>query len=231
MASRHGLPDFSHSMTDLMASVAVTFLLIAAIFILRASDANRENQQRLQKVEDIRKQSLDALDEFVRNLATQPELRDAVHNDKADRFLVTVEFPAHALYFRTGSYELVEDAKEQLIAPLEHVVRLVCGIDETLTNSIMLEGHTDREGGYEMNVRLSAQRAQTVYFEVRNRLDDMARRCIDARFAVSGRGPVQPRDPLQRWDDERRPIKSDADRRVVLKVRFVSGGEKLAMKE
>lgn len=110
-------------MTDLMASVAVTFLLLAAIFMLRASDAKRETESKLNKVEVIQKESLEELGKLVEDLGKRVELRDAVHRDEQDRFVVMVEFPEHALYFKVGSHELVAENAETLIAPLEAVVR------------------------------------------------------------------------------------------------------------
>ncbi len=229
------LPDFGHSMTDLMASVAVTFLLLAAIFMLHASEANRALQTKLQSVDDVQQKSVVALGELVSKLHAEPKLRDAVQTDPHDRFVLSVEFPEDALYFRVGSDEIVADDVDALLEPLRRVVQLVCDVDQQLTNSIVLEGHTDPQGrrgddGYQYNVGLSARRAQKVYFAVRKRLqdDEKTRGCMDTRFTVAGRGPVEPKRFAGRWDALNRPADDAADRRVVLKVRFTSGGEALA---
>jgi outer membrane protein OmpA-like peptidoglycan-associated protein len=219
-------------MTDLMASVAVTFLLIAAIFMLRAAGAHRSTRQALKRVEVVQKQSLEALDLLVKDLGGNADLQGRVLRDPKDRFVVTIEFPEKELYFKSGSPLLETGSKDKLIGPLQVVVSRVCDIDSSLTNSIVLEGHADREGTYQENVSLSARRAETVYFEVRSRLDrpatEWTRRCIDSRITVSGRGYVQPKSyPSDRWDDPLRPWKDPTDRRVILKVRFTSGGEQL----
>lgn len=224
-------------MTDLMASVAVTFLLLAAIFMLHASDSNRALQSKLKTVDDAQQDSRAALGELVAKLHAEPKLRDSVQTDPHDRFVVSVEFPEDALYFRVGDDEIVASDVDALLEPLKRVVQLVCAIDQKLTNSIVLEGHTDRQGrrgddGYQFNVGLSARRAQKVYFAVRKRLQDPeTRRCMDTRFTVAGRGPVEPKRFAGAWDDPSRPADDPSDRRVVLKVRFSSGGEALARAE
>jgi hypothetical protein len=105
--------------------------------------------------------------------------------------------------------------------------------------SISLEGHTDtkpffpREAscgasvapcsrgedascaaiGFENNVRLSGSRAQFLFFKLRGFVHDDAAltSCLDERFTVAGRGPVE-------------PIGSDSqNRRVVFKVRVRAG--------
>jgi flagellar motor protein MotB len=234
MRSRQGLPDFSHSMTDLMASVAVTFLLLAAIFMLRASAEKREAQSRLESARSIQDDSLKELNALMDDLRARAELRNAVQPDPTDKFVVTVEFPEDALYFAVNDDKLVAENAPRLVEPLKQVVERVCKINEALTNSIILEGHTDPQGkpgvdGYRYNVRLSALRAQAVYFAVREQLEHEIQACMDKRFTVAGRGPVQAKDvKWKQWNDPARPRDAAADRRVVLKVRFTSGGEALA---
>ena len=43
-AGRHE-PEFAHSLTDLMSGVAVMFLVIAAIFMVQASQAKKRAQR------------------------------------------------------------------------------------------------------------------------------------------------------------------------------------------
>ena len=223
-----------------MASVAVTFLLLAAIFMLRASAVNRrleeqtrEARSKLKVVAGVQERSLEALNHLITDLRGEVSLQDAVQQDPLDRFLVTVEFPENALYFAVGDDKLLAATASRLVEPLKRVVERVCAIDQHLTNSIVLEGHTNPQGrpgieGYQYNVRLSALRAQAVYFAVRESIPEQIRYCMDSRFTVSGRGPVQPKTFTGRWDDPARPQNSAPDRRVVLKVRFTSGGEALA---
>jgi outer membrane protein OmpA-like peptidoglycan-associated protein len=226
--SRTKLPDFSHSMTDLMASIAVTFLLIAAIFMLRASQANGAATAAINEAKQRHQRSRDAVKALIDELNQAPGLQGAVQRDADDELLVTAEFAAKAIYFATNEDKLSSQARETLVPKLQRVVERVCAIPKELTNSIVLEGHSDPQGGYEHNVSLSARRAESVYFAVRNSVGPGATQdCIDARFTVSGRGPVQPKLFKQAWNDPTRPEVEDGDRRVVLKVRFASGADKL----
>lgn len=228
MSSRTKLPDFSHSMTDLMASIAVTFLLIAAIFMLRASQANSAAKATIDSAKQRHQRSRDAVKALIDELNQAPGLQGAVQRDEEDELLVTAEFAAKAIYFATDEDKLSSQARETLVPKLQRVVESVCAIPKELTNSIVLEGHSDPQGGYEHNVSLSARRAESVYFAVRKSVGSGAiQDCIDSRFTVSGRGPVQPKLFKRAWNDPSRPEVEDRDRRVVLKVRFVSGADKL----
>lgn len=165
---------------------------------------------------------------LIDELNQAPGLQGAVARDDDDELLVTAEFAAKSIYFATDEDRLSQDARETLVPKLRRVVERVCVIPKELTNSITLEGHSDPQGGYEHNVSLSARRAESVYFAVRNAVGPGATRdCIDSRFTVSGRGPVQPKVFKGPWSDPARPEVEDRDRRVVLKVRFVSGADKL----
>jgi flagellar motor protein MotB len=220
-------------MTDLMASVAVTFLLLAAIFMLRATDEKVKAERRLSQVQTFQDSSRDKLERLMAELQGIDLKKAVIEQDKDDRFLLTVEFPDTALHFETGKHEIPSDVVSASVAPLKKVVEKVCDIDQKYTNSIVLEGHTDlqgqsADGGYQRNVKLSGARAQFVFFAVRDRIDnERLRACMDTRFTVSGRGPVQPKDRARKWDDPHRPENEPADRRVVLKIRFTSGGEAL----
>jgi outer membrane protein OmpA-like peptidoglycan-associated protein len=228
VSSRTKLPDFSHSMTDLMASIAVTFLLIAAIFMLRASQANSLAKATIDSAKQRHQRSRDAIKALTDELNQAPGLQGAVRRDDDDELLVTAEFAAKAIYFGTDEAELSGAARETLVPKLQRVVESVCAIPKELTNSIVLEGHSDPQGGYEHNVSLSARRAESVYFAVRDAVGGGATRdCIDSRFTVSGRGPVQPKVFKGAWNDSSRPAVEDRDRRVVLKVRFASGADNL----
>jgi outer membrane protein OmpA-like peptidoglycan-associated protein len=215
-------------MTDLMASIAVTFLLIAAIFMLRASQANSAAKKTLDSAKQGHERSREAVQALIDELNQAPGLQGAVQRDEDDELLVTAEFAAKSIYFATDEDRLSREARETLVPKLQRVVERVCAIPKDLTNSIVLEGHSDPQGGYEHNVSLSARRAESVYFAVRNAVGAGATRdCIDSRFTVSGRGPVQPKVFKGVWSDPVRPEIEDRDRRVVLKVRFASGADKL----
>ena len=66
---------------------------------------------------------------------------------------------------------------------------------------------------FENNVRLSAARAQEVFFRLRDQLVDAGTElgCLDENFVVSGRGEAAPRDKAHPDDP--------SNRRLVIRVR------------
>lgn len=119
------------------------------------------------------------------------------------------------------------------------------------TLSMTLEGHTDRKSflparrgcgvdsvgcgrdrdsieckkiGFENNVRLSAARAQNVFFEMRRELDGKGKDdkelsdCLEEHFVVAGRGPVEPVRGGD-WQQEQSIEQDNQNRRVLLKIR------------
>ena len=114
--------------------------------------------------------------------------------------------------------------------------------------SMTLEGHTDRHAflprrtgcgvdsgdclpddtsarcervGFENNVRLSAARAQNVFFSMQRAVETDASisDCLERYFVVAGRGPVEPADGHGAWRLKRPEGDEDKNRRVILKIR------------
>lgn len=112
--------------------------------------------------------------------------------------------------------------------------------------SMTLEGHTDRHpflpgapgcgvdkvgctspksekcsrAGFENNVRLSAARAQSVFFAMERVVanDQRLAACLEKHFVVAGRGPVEPVDGRP-WRSEHTDEEDELNRRVILKIR------------
>lgn len=248
-----GQDDFSHAMTDLMAGVAVTFLLLASIFILQA--AARREAERKQKeaaLADAKKVIEDepakkAMDSLKAALPTgvTPEV------DPADPLQLLILFESKG-WFEQGQCVPPRARWDEIRETVAPVFTQVCE-HKRYIRSIVLEGHTDRsplcpglggtarcgavdscgdgadEAGFQNNVRLSAARAQEVYFQTRAALradptqSDVLASCVEPLFVVSGRGPVEPKDRASDWHSaEKDASKLAEDRRVVLKVRFQS---------
>lgn len=77
--------------------------------------------------------------------------------------------------------------------------------------------------GFANNVRLSAARAQNVFFETRQLLadDPVVLSCLETKFVVAGRGPVEPVDGGD-WRLSRSEVKNERNRRVVIKVHAIA---------
>lgn len=255
---------FSHSTTDLMAGVAVTFLLIAGIFIVQASNqaeaearAGRVAQAKLAKIVSTDERAIAEIKALREVLTSDEALRGLVemlYDEQRDPFLLTIVFDRGRLRFAPGDCEITDDTKAVMASSFGQIFEQVCrSAASGMIEAITLEGHTDNHpflpaervcgverakrgctrssqlsaecaaDGFANNVRLSAARAQNVFFHMREVLRERPGiiECLDAKFVVSGRGPVEPVDGAD-WSRERSEAENERNRRVVIKVRATS---------
>jgi flagellar motor protein MotB len=253
--------DFTHSMADLMAGVAVTFLLLAAIFMVqvarsRAAEAARAQAavKKLEHITDTDEKAISTLLALRDSLRDDSDLQGAVelqYDKQRDPFLLTIVLDRDRLRFDAGDCAIQEAVRGAMSSSFKALFQGVCRTaDSGLIQSITLEGHTDnhpffpgdrrcgieparRHGcddgsrearcaalGFENNVRLSAARAQNVFFEMRQLLgnEPSIARCLETKFVIAGRGPVEPLDGRS-WQDVRSEAHNERNRRVVIKVR------------
>jgi flagellar motor protein MotB len=169
-----------------------------------------------------------------------------VIHDPKDPLLLTISFTNDKLGFAPLACEVDTAQKEDLRATLSFLFSELCETiqleeDTTVTQTIALEGHTDsaapREArcgmtvnpscfgskspecqreAFENNVRLSARRAQFVFFQARDVLrgNTKVAKCLDDYFVVAGRGPVSPVQGEGPY--------SPKNRRVEIKVRVIA---------
>lgn len=248
---------FENSLADLMASVAVMFLLIAAIFMVRSLAQAKRSQDLAQEFEatllaakEENKTSQEALQELVAELKGDSSMMVELDYDPAvDPFVVTIIFNEQILHFAPSSDKLdkagLETIKDSGKKILDRTCRLVT--ESGRVQQITLEGHTDNQRfgravcesrmdsaecerkSFEKNVRLSANRAQTVYFEMMDAISDRPdlKNCLNSRFVVSGRGPVEPLGNTD-WEAEQDDEERRRNRRVVIKVRMRSDVKSLS---
>ncbi len=257
---------FAHSMTDLMAGVAVTFLLIAAIFIVKSAtqakeavDKSREASEKLEEIRSTDERAIGEIKHLLNLLSSDQTLRglvDLTYDEERDPFLLTIVFDRGQLRFAPGDCEITEQSKLVMRSSFGSIFEQVCrSAASGLIEAIALEGHTDNHPffpgdricgvdrarracgrerdrelsseceaiGFANNVRLSAARAQNVFFEMREILTERPEiiQCLDAKFVVSGRGPVEASDGGS-WRDTRSEEQNERNRRVVIKVRATS---------
>jgi flagellar motor protein MotB len=254
--------SFSHSMTDLMAGVAVMFLLIAAIFMVQVANRDAEEKAKgrkaseaLDKITSTDKLAISALLGLRDSLKGNVDLDglELLYNEDRDPFLLTIVLDRSRLRFDVGDCAIRADTREAMESSFGVIFGSVCATaDSGFIQSITLEGHTDNRPffpadrtcgvepthrscnhtpdepscsalGFANNVRLSAARAQNVFFEMRKMLgarEDIAR-CLDTKFVVAGRGPVEPADGGD-WKAGREGAENERNRRVVIKVRAIA---------
>lgn len=269
MANGRGHDSFAYSMSDLMAGVAVVFLLVAVIYMVRAARQaeaeTRRGQEARQRLAEIDTGDENAKQELLRlrtELTNDPMLERVVtpiYEPTRDPFLLTLVFDRERLQFGVADCSIHEDVREAIRTTFARIFGAVCRANAAYIQSITLEGHTDRKPffpessncgvqpssyrcrhgevsdeceqlGFANNVRLSAARAQNVFFEIQQIFgaDAALRACVEQRFVVAGRGPVEALDGRD-WRSEHSALEDDANRRVVLKIRAtgrVGGGSR-----
>lgn len=233
--------QYDRSFTDLMAGVAVVFLLIAVIFIRIATEreeaAVREKEAAVGKVDIQKERVTDSLANLRAGLAQLNSRFDGgflkLGMIDAGVNALEIEFPG--LNFGVGQCTPTADERAQLKKGAGGLVEQLCVAVTSIQDagaypSIVLEGHTDTAVfkapspscgitqpdatlGFENNVRLSAARAQSVFFELRDGVRDAGSlgTCLDSNFVVSGRGQAT----LANKNDP----KSAENRRLVIRVR------------
>lgn len=265
MSGQHSSADpFTHSMTDLMAGVAVTFLLIAGIFIVQAArraeeEASRSQQARAQldkivSTDEKAISEIKALHAILAEDRALQELVELVYDEARDPFLLTIVFDRGRLRFSPGDCAITDEIKTVMSTSFGPIFEQVCKTAASgFIEAITLEGHTDNvpffpaervcgvepaqrscsgkraaseacDGiGFANNVRLSASRAQNVFFQMRDVLGSRPEitSCLEAKFVVAGRGPVDPVDGAD-WQIARGDEENERNRRVVIKVRATS---------
>lgn len=146
---------FAHSMADLMSGVAVTFLLIAAIFMVQAFAARNREAEAERKAQAqlaaIRAQDLGARDFLVglqEHFSADPSLRavaDVSYDPSTDPYLLTLTLNRERFLFGSSECELSDDIRRSVHDGLRQAVAAICTAPAATERlqAINLEGHTD----------------------------------------------------------------------------------------
>ncbi|MFL6451761.1 MAG: flagellar motor protein MotB [Bryobacteraceae bacterium] len=157
-------PDhLSSSLTDLMTSLMVIFILLLLVFVQRTGAKDTAEATRL--LQELRK-------ELRPGATDSPELKQ-----EQNRILLIA--PERLMSFEPGKWALSERGKKFLDQKLPSIARTLYAKEfQTAIESIVVEGHSDLQAfrGYEpaesrnRNLELSQKRAMEV---VRTALDDL----------------------------------------------------------
>lgn len=198
---------FGHSMTDLMTSLMVIFilLLVASLNNARAKTKNtraklvQELQQRLQT---------GAGEDAVR-----------VELDPKDPLGLLIIPPRQLLNFAENASTLPAGAAPFLQNFVPRLVGVVCSNRfRAAVGSVAMEGHTDPSGGELLNLGLSQRRANAVAVASLAAVPSGAgRSCLEQLLSANGRGEADS-EGLPRIDWARA-------RQVIVKIRVRSSEE------
>lgn len=197
----------SSAFTDLMASLAVIFILLTVVFIKNSTERSQVGKK------EVRSQLAEVLDK--NNL---PLVQDAT-----DPLTLSVRVGEDLLKFTTGSAALSDAGGgflDQFIPKL--AAQLCAEPTRSRLDAVIIEGHTDRSGeassgGAGNNIKLSQSRSFSVLSRSLSavRPDSRLYECLLKLVLASGRGSSVP----IMVDQDYRP---DLSRRVEIKIRVKS---------
>jgi outer membrane protein OmpA-like peptidoglycan-associated protein len=223
MAADNSNSGLSSSMTDLMTSLAVIFILM-----LVATMNNKQHEVRQSRENILAKLRETLNQELVEYKGL--ELKD----DKDDPLSLIVVVPEGLLNFPLNKADIPEQGLVFLQRVTPKLAGTLCSSEfKSEVSSIVIEGHADKSGGDEINLPLSQQRSMAVVRETLGMLGkadaqtsmaEPTRPCFLDLVSATGRGSV---DPYRNDEGTEDPAKS---RRVVFKIRVRSHDEKVLNK-
>lgn len=222
MATENTESGLASSMTDLMTSLAVIFILL---LVASLHNAQQESEMTKNLILARLKEKMEA------ELADYKDQGFEVKNDPKDPLGLIVVVPEGLLNFELNRSEVPAAGIKFLNTILPKMASTMCS-DEFRKDigSIVVEGHTDSTGSDDLNLPLSQARSMAVVRESLRVLGGTEnnveaphpyRGCFLDLLSATGRGSVEPVSDQQGLEDRNR------SRRVVFKIRVRSLEEKL----
>jgi outer membrane protein OmpA-like peptidoglycan-associated protein len=193
------------SMTDLMTSLMVIFILLLLVFVHRTAGKDAA-------VTDV------LLKRLLYEMKPQGFNENTIRPDPRDRNAILVIVPDRLMNFEAGQSNLRPEGEEFLKRYIPDLAEVLCSDQfRSSIESIVVEGHTDTqpyagrtaEESQSLNLKLSQDRSMVV---VKNALADLSsmeekRGCFLEKLSASGRG------------EQEQEATPDESRRVILKIR------------
>lgn len=196
-----GSEHLSSSLTDLMTSLMVIFILLLLVFI--SGTAGKDTA--------LRDQLLGRLREGLKQFGEK-----SVQPDPRDPSAILIVIPDQLMNFAVGKSDLKPEGAEFLARYVPRLASVVCdSAFRASVESVVVEGHTDEQGfggsqeeSENRNLKLSQDRSMGVVSEALKDLKGRPdlRGCFLAKLSASGRGQQEPGPTLEE------------SRRVVLKI-------------
>ena len=210
MQSEHENTGLASSLTDLMTSLAVIFVLLLVAMLNNA----------LQQTKGTKSQVLSRFEDALKDFQKEGV---QVTSDPKDPLGLLVVVPEGLLKFEQGKSEIPSSGKEFVQEFIPKFVATACSPEiKPGINSIVVEGHASSEGDERLNLRLSQARSISVVQDSLDVLDDPAggnspesHRCFVDFVSATGRGSAEPVEVTGKED-------RSLSRRVVFKIRVKS---------
>jgi outer membrane protein OmpA-like peptidoglycan-associated protein len=199
-------PDhLSSSLTDLMTSLMVIFILLLLVFISHTASKDAALTDVL-------------LAKLRKDLQPQGFTENTIRPDPRDRNAILVIVPGRLMNFQVRKADLSDDGRDFLKGYIPNLAHILCSNEyRSSVESIVVEGHTDStswagntpEQSQNKNLALSQQRSMAV---VEESLADLGgkeqdRSCFLEKLSATGRGEQEP----EKTNDE--------SRRVIFRIR------------
>jgi outer membrane protein OmpA-like peptidoglycan-associated protein len=195
----------SSSLTDLMTSLMVIFILLLLVFISHTASKDAALTDLL-------------LAELKRDLHPQGFNENLIRLDPRDRDAILVIVPGKLMNFEVQKSILQPQGRDFIHDHIPAFARVLCSDRfRASIDSIVVEGHTDRttwagsteEESQDKNLKLSQERSMAVVSEALTDLSgqDRERACFLEKLSATGRGEQDP----EKTDEE--------SRRVIFKIR------------
>ena len=193
------------SLTDLMTSLMVIFILLLLVFVHRTAGKDAA-------VTDV------LLKRLLQDMKPQGFSENTIRPDPRDRNAILVIVPDRLMNFETGKSALRPEGELFLKTYIPEFADVLCSDQfRSSIESIVVEGHTDThpyagrtsEESESLNLRLSQDRSMEV---VKNTLADLSgmqarRGCFLEKLSASGRG------------EQEQEATPEESRRVIFKIR------------
>ncbi len=198
--------DHLHSsLTDLMTSLMVIFILLLLVFVHRTASKDAV-------VTDI------LLKKLRHDLIPQGFNEKTIRPDPRDRNAILVIVPDRLMNFESGKSTLRPDGELFLKSYIPEFAKVLCSDEfRASIESIVVEGHTDMhpyvgrsaDESQNLNLKLSQDRSMEVVKKTLSNLTGMEleRGCFLEKLSASGRG------------EQEQEATPEESRRVILKIR------------
>jgi flagellar motor protein MotB len=197
----------SSSLTDLMTSLMVIFILLLLVFISHTASKDAALTDVLLK-------------RLKQDLQPQGFSENSIRPDPRDRNAILVIVPGRLMNFELQKADLQPGGREFLKEHIPSLAEVLCSPEfRKSVDSIVVEGHTDRtrygkteEESQNNNLKLSQDRSMAVVKEALSDLSppghEQQRACFLEKLSATGRGEQD----LEKTDDD--------SRRVIFKIRI-----------
>jgi outer membrane protein OmpA-like peptidoglycan-associated protein len=211
MEEQSNSDHLSSSLTDLMTSLMVIFILLLLVFVSHTASKDAALTDVL-------------LAKLRKDLQPQGFTENTIRPDPRDRNAILVIVPGKLMNFQIQKADLSAEGNEFLKEYIPNFAHILCSDDYRASiESIVVEGHTDRtswggrtpEESQNLNLQLSQQRSMAVVAESLAHLSgkEQDRSCFLEKLSATGRGEQEP----ENTDEE--------SRRVIFRIRIKARDE------